>query len=173
MRAAQAEIDQQLAGSGQHHARGLGRDQRLEMQNIDEPRLDQLGLGSGAVTRRIGSSAKNTVPSGIACTSPVKRSSARWSSNSFPKRPVRASQSICFGRETQAFEEIERLFESGGHQKPAPGRKLADEEFEYRRLRLAMIQVRLDHVELIEIGEQRRRGIIHSAPLVQPDLTMP
>ena len=31
--------------------------------------------GSGAVMRRIGSSAKNTVPSGIACTSPVKRSS--------------------------------------------------------------------------------------------------
>jgi hypothetical protein len=33
-----------------------------------------------------------------------------------------------------------------------------------------MIQVRLDHIELIEIGEQWRRGIIHSAPLVQPRL---
>src|SRR5262249_28832198 len=33
--------------------------------------------GNAAVTRRIGSSAKNTVPSGMACTSPVKRMSAR------------------------------------------------------------------------------------------------
>ena len=44
VRAAQAEIDQQLAGRRQHHARGLGRDQRLEMQDIDQPGLDQLRL---------------------------------------------------------------------------------------------------------------------------------
>jgi hypothetical protein len=31
----------------------------------------------GAVTRMIGSSGKKIVPSGIACTSPVKRSVAR------------------------------------------------------------------------------------------------
>ena len=33
MGAAQAEIDQQLAGRRQHHARGLGGHQRLEMQD--------------------------------------------------------------------------------------------------------------------------------------------
>ena len=44
MRAAQAEIDQQLAGRGQHHARRLGGDQRLVMQDVDQPGLDQLRL---------------------------------------------------------------------------------------------------------------------------------
>src|ERR1039458_5913906 len=35
----------------------------------------------GAVTRRIGSSAKHGVPSGIACSEPLKRTPAMWSRN--------------------------------------------------------------------------------------------
>ena len=44
MRGAQAEIGQHLARRSQHHARGFRRDQRLEMQNVDQPRFDQLRL---------------------------------------------------------------------------------------------------------------------------------
>ena len=44
MRAAQPEVDQQFAGRHQHHARRLRGDQRLEMQQVDQPRLDQLRL---------------------------------------------------------------------------------------------------------------------------------
>ena len=49
VRAAQAEIDEAFARRGKHHARRLGGDHRLELQEIDEPRLDELRFGqSGA-----------------------------------------------------------------------------------------------------------------------------
>jgi hypothetical protein len=37
------------------------------MQQVDDPAFDECAWAMGAVTRRIGSSAKNSVPSGIAC----------------------------------------------------------------------------------------------------------
>ena len=77
MGAAQAEIDQQLALGGEHHARRLGGNERLEVEEVHDPRFDELGCGNGAVMRTIGSLAKNSVPSGMAWTSPVKRSAAR------------------------------------------------------------------------------------------------
>ena len=63
-------------------------------------------------------------------------------------------------REAQLFE-VERLLEPGRHHEAASGREVAEEELEYRGLRLAMIQVGLNHVELVEIGQQRRRDVIH------------
>ncbi len=48
--------------------------------------------GMGAVTRRMGSWGKNTVPSGIAWTSPVKRKSRKVSKNRAVKPPWACSQ---------------------------------------------------------------------------------
>src|SRR5262249_378773 len=45
MRAAQAEIDEALARCGKHHARSLGGDHRLKLQEVDHARLDQLSFG--------------------------------------------------------------------------------------------------------------------------------
>ena len=78
VRAAEAEIDQNLVRRRQQHPRGLGGDQGLKMQNVDQSLTPtNCACGSGAVTRRIGSLAKNTVPSGMACTSPLNRNVAR------------------------------------------------------------------------------------------------
>jgi hypothetical protein len=44
--------------------------------------------GSGALTRRIGSSAKNGVPSGIASTSPENLNSRRASTKASENRPL-------------------------------------------------------------------------------------
>src|SRR5882757_1228223 len=44
VRGAQAKIGQHLVRRRQHHARRLGRDQRLEVQDVDQARLDQLRL---------------------------------------------------------------------------------------------------------------------------------
>ena len=44
VRGAQTEIGEDFARRRQHHARGLGGDQRLEMQDVDEARFDQLCL---------------------------------------------------------------------------------------------------------------------------------
>jgi hypothetical protein len=82
--------------------------------------------GSGAVTRRIGSLAKNTVPSGMAWTSPVKRNWRRDNRAGFAE-PAGALEPADLGRrEAKIFQEIERLLEPGGQQKSAPRRQCAD-----------------------------------------------
>lgn len=53
------------------------------------------------------------------------------------------------------LKEIERLMQPGGEQEAAPRRQAADKEFKYRRVGVAMIQISLDHVDLIKIGQQR------------------
>jgi len=58
-----------------------------------------------------------------------------------------------FRAETEIFEEIEHLFEAGCYQEAALRRQFAHKEFEDSSLRVAMIQVRLDHIELIKIRE--------------------
>jgi hypothetical protein len=68
------------------------------------------------------------------------------------------------GREAQAFEEVERLLEPGGDEEPALGRELAHEELEHRGSRLPVIQVGLDHVELVEVGEERALSRVHDQP---------
>jgi hypothetical protein len=76
VRAAQAEVDQRPARRGEHAARRLAGDQRLQVHQVQHPALDQLRLAqrrAHAQQRLVG---KNTVPSGIASTSPVKRSRA-------------------------------------------------------------------------------------------------
>ena len=113
--------------------------------------------GIGAVTRRIGSSAKNTraFRHGMDVAGEAKVGEVR-SSNPSPNRPRAREPVDLVGGEAQVLEEVERLFEAGGHQEAAPRRQPADEEFEHRRLGLAMVQVGLDHVELVEVGQQRQ-----------------
>src|ERR1700732_1760466 len=53
------------------------------------------------------------------------------------------------------LKEIERLMQPGGEQEAAPRRQAADKEFKYRRVGVAMIQISLDHVDLIKVGQQR------------------
>src|SRR6516225_5416380 len=81
---------------------------------------------------------------------------------SFAKSAAACEPVDVLGRKSDVFEEGEGLFESRRDQEAATGRKLSHEEFEYGRLPLAMVQVGLDHVELIEIGQQRSCRVIHS-----------
>jgi hypothetical protein len=61
----------------------------------------------------------------------------------------------------KVLDEVEGLFKAGRDQESAPSRKLANEELEYGCLCLPMLKIGLNHVELIEIGQQR---IIHQPP---------
>ena len=133
--AAQAEIHQQFARRRQPHARRLGGDQGLELQQVDEARLDQLRLRQrrdDAQDRLVG---KNTVPSGMACTSPVKRRSGSESTKRLVKAPAAGQPVQLLGGEAQVFEKIQHLFQPRRHQEIAPGRQLAHEELEHRRVR--------------------------------------
>ena len=67
-------------------------------------------------------------------------------------RPVLFSQAIPVG-ETQSFEEIERLFQSGGNEETAARRQVTEEKLENGGGRLAMVQIRLDHVDLVQVGQ--------------------
>ena len=69
--------------------------------------------------------------------------------------PVPFSQSISSCVKAQLLEEIERLFEPSHHQEAAPFRQLAHEQLEDRRLGLAVGQIGLDHIELVQVGEER------------------
>src|SRR6185369_6924034 len=54
------------------------------------------------------------------------------------------------------FEIVEHLLEAAGEQEIALFRQFAHEELENRRLVHALVEVGLQHGELVEIGEQHR-----------------
>jgi hypothetical protein len=58
------------------------------------------------------------------------------------------------GGETQVFQVIQGLLQSRRDQKSAARRQGAAEQFEHGRAGIAMIQIGLDHIELVEVGEQ-------------------
>src|SRR5262245_54576239 len=64
--------------------------------------------------------------------------------------------------EAQILEELERLLKAGGHQESPLGGKLTHEELKYGRFSLAMGEIGLNHIELIEIGKQRAPTRVHS-----------
>ena len=109
--------------------------------------------GSGAVTRKIGSLAKKTVPSGMAWTSPVKRKAARQSMRFAPNRPVLLSHSISAPENCSDSRIVQGLFQPGGNEKAAPRRQVADEKLENGGFRRSMIQIGLHHVDLVEVGQ--------------------
>ena len=131
------------------------------MHDIDQPGLDQLRLRhrrSDAHDRLIGEEHA-AFRHGVDIAGEAKTGKAV--EQSFVE-PVRASQPVdLFGREAKIFEKIQHLLEAGGDQKSPARREFADEKFEDRRLGLAMVQIGLDHVELIEVGEQGARQWIH------------
>ena len=112
--------------------------------------------GNGAMTRRIGSSGKNTVPSGNASTSPVKRSPARYSRSRSGNASNARSAAMSSLGEGQIFEIVERLLQAGRHQEAAVRRQLAHEQLENRRIGQPVVEIGRQHVELIKIGQQRR-----------------
>ena len=60
---------------------------------------------------------------------------------------------------------FERLFEARRHEKSTARRELVHEELEYRTPGFVMVQIGLDHVELIEVGEQFVGCRTHSRPV--------
>ena len=68
-----------------------------------------------------------------------------------------------FARELQVLKKVEGLLQSCRHEEASACWKPTHEKLEYGRIRLAMVQVRLKHVQLIQIGQQRACRRIHVA----------
>ena len=66
-------------------------------------------------------------------------------------------------RELQIFEKVEGLLQSSRHKETSASWKPTHEELEYSRVHLTMVQVRLKHVQLIQISQQRACRRIHVA----------
>ncbi|MNN65523.1 hypothetical protein D3C81_1810320 [compost metagenome] len=72
-------------------------------------------------------------------------------------RPEHAlpAQPLQFGRgETQAFQVVQGLLQAGGDVEVAAGRQLAGEELEHRRVEHAVLEIALQHGQLVQVGEQ-------------------
>ena len=163
VRGAQAEIGEVLAGRRQHHARGLRRDQRLEMQDVDQPRFDQLRLRQrrGDADQRLVGKADAAFGDRMHVAGEAEGGQIIeqvFAEASGALEPV----DLGFGK-LQRFEIIERVGEPGREQKAAPRRQPPHEELEHRLLVLSPVQIGLDHVEFVEVGEQRTGRGRHGA----------
>src|SRR5690242_9174117 len=76
--------------------------------------------------------------------------------------PTRAGEpcEVVFG-EAQVLEIIERRLLSGGDQEITGFGNVADEKLEHRRACDAMLQIRLEHVELVEVRQKAAIPTFH------------
>ncbi len=111
--------------------------------------------GSGAVTRRIGSLAKKAVPFRHRKHVAGEAEAAQIIDQVLAKAAGALEPGDLRVGETQGFKKIQRLLEAGGEQESAPRRQRPDEQLEYRGIGVAMIQIGLDHGELVEVRQQR------------------
>src|SRR5690606_14090067 len=61
-------------------------------------------------------------------------------------------------RKAQVFQEIQCLFQPSSDKKLATARQFAHKKLEDRRFRFPMLQVSLDHVELVKVSQKRASG---------------
>ena len=155
MRPTHAEVHQQLPRRDQPAARGLGRDQGLVVQDVDESALHELGLGQGrdhAQDRRVGEKHR-ALGHGVhlAGETQVRQPPGEFLAEaSAAPDPIK----LLLG-ETQVLEELKRLFEAGGDEKGAVRRQPPHEEFEHRDVVHVLLEICLQHGELVQVGEQR------------------
>jgi len=163
VRGAQAEIGEDFPRRRQHHARGFRRDQRLEMQNVDQPRFDQLRLRQrrGDADQRLVGKTDSALGDRMHVAGEAE--AAQIIEQIFPEAAGAFEPVDLGGGELQRLEIIERVIEAGGEQEGAPRRQPPHEKLEHRLAVLATIQIGLDHVELVEIGEQRTGRGHHGA----------
>ena len=135
------------------------------MQNVDQPQFDELRLRQrrGDAQDRLVGEERRAFRHGVHVAGEAE---TREIIEQVLPEPAGAVEPVDLDRrEAQVFQIIQRLLNPGGKQKSAPRRQIADEKLEHRRLRVAMIQIGLDHVDLIKIRKQRTVGGNHPAIL--------
>ena len=164
VRAPQTEIDQELVGSGEDHTGGFCRDQGLVMKDVDEAGLDQLRLRQRRRHPKNRLIGKENGAFGHCVDIAAEPQSGEVIEKLLAKTRAACQLLDLLRREPQVLQEFESRLEPGRHQESAPRWQLADEELEHGGFRVAMLKVGLEHVERIEIGEQRAGCGIHRMP---------
>src|SRR5690242_1001688 len=124
------------------------------MQDVDQPRFNQLRLRlrRDDAENRFAWEKRGALGDGMNLAAEAE--SAKIIEEVFVESPGALEPIDVGGREAKLFQEIQRLRQPGGEQKSASRRQATHEEFEHRRVGVAMIQVGLNHVDLIKIGQQ-------------------
>ncbi len=151
---AQPEVDQQFARRSQHATGRLGRDQGLEVNEIDQPGLDQLRLGQRRDDLHDGLVGKErrALRHGADIASEAKVGEIVDQARFEALRRLQVAD--VFVREAKPLEEVEQLFEPGRQQEIAGLRQASREELENRFVVHPAVDVGVQHGELVEIGQQ-------------------
>ena len=155
VRPAQPEIDQRLPGAASTMRAAFEAISGLEVQEVDQPGLQQLRLGQRRGDPEIGSSAKTRCPPAGRATSPVKRRVASVVDEVAREAAAPPASRSSASRKRAFSRNSDRLLQPRRHQETAPAGQLAHEELEHRGLRHAVLQIGLQHGELVEVGEQQ------------------
>src|SRR6185436_17903860 len=159
--AAQAEVDEQLAGGGENHPRSLGGDKRLEVQGVDQAcfqKLCQWQRRRDAQDRLVGEEHR-AFRHRVHVTGEAQR--AEIVEQAGAEAAGAREPGNVLGGKGQVVQKLDRQLEASSKKETSARRQLANKELEHRRLGLIVVQVGLDHVELIKICQQRASRAVH------------
>ncbi|GBD41042.1 hypothetical protein HRbin39_00417 [bacterium HR39] len=162
VRPAQAEVDERASRRRQHHARRLAGDQRLEVQQVDDARFQELRHRQRGSDPQDGFVGEDHRALGHGVHVAGKAPPGEELDGGFGKAAALAQPAQLPFAEAGRFQELHHLFEAGSDQEVAARRQRAHEELEARRRRHPGLEIGLVHVELVEIGEQRRAADVEA-----------
>lgn len=125
------------------------------MQDIDQPRFDQLRLRQRRDDTKNRFAWEKRCALGYGMNLAAEAESGKIIEEVFIESTGALEPIDVGGREAKLVQKIQRLRQPGGEQESAPRRQAAHEQFEHRRVGVAMIQIGLNHVDLIKVGQQR------------------
>jgi hypothetical protein len=154
VRAPQPEIDEKLVRSGDHASRRLRGDRGFEVQEVHQPRLDELRLGQGRDDPKQRLVAEDDRPLGYRVD--VARETQLQEPTQTLVRELRRSgqEGDLLRRKMQRLEKRQRLLETGRDHEVTALRHPSDEELESGRRAKSGGEVTLQHRELVEVGQQ-------------------
>lgn len=151
---AQTEVDQQPALCRQHAARGLGGDHGREMNQVDQPRFDELRFADRCLHAQdglVGEAGRAFAHRpDVAAEAEVAQ---RLQEGRAEAPAVRQPTQFIRG-EAQALEIVEGLFDARDEQEVARLGQAAHEQLEHRPVLHALVEVGLQHRQLVQVGEQ-------------------
>ena len=157
MGTAQPEVDQELAGRDEHGARRFRGDERLEVEEVHEPRLHELGLGDGGrhPHDRLVGEENRALRHGVHVAREAER--RKVIDEGRIEAPAAPHPVELLGVEAESLEVLDELLEARRHQEVTSGRQLPHEQLEDRRRLHAVAEVAVQHGQLVEVCEQRTR----------------
>ena len=159
--AARSELGHHPARRRRDDARGLAGDRRLEREDREQRRLDDLRLHHRRrhAHERLVREDDLALVHGpdVARETKCRQYLVKEPDGRGRERGHGAEPGDLVGREAQAFEVVERLGQAGRHQVAAARGQLAHEELERARGRVPGRLVARHHRQLVEVGGERAR----------------